>query len=359
MKEELMVESSFWSGKRVLVTGHTGFKGAWLTYWLNELGAKVQGIALEPSTEPSLFNALNLASKCEHNVLDIRDSQKVAAAMAKGNPQLVFHMAAQPLVRLSYEQPLETYQTNVMGTGHVLMGLKGCPSARAAVVVTTDKCYENREWHYAYRETDPLGGYDPYSSSKAAAEILTASFRRSFFAGGAELGIATARAGNVIGGGDWSADRLIPDIVRSYTSNQQLEIRYPEAIRPWQHVLMPLMGYMSLAEKLYAEPAKWSEAFNFAPSEDDCVPVRAILEGFGKAWGQPVNWHQTPGQQPHEAHFLKLDSSKAKGLLKWKPKFKLEDALHATATWYREFQTNPKGIETFTKNQIYSAMESV
>ncbi len=351
-----MVDASFWDGKRVLVTGHTGFKGSWLTFWLNQMGARVTGLALAPSTSPNIFSALNIGSMCSHNIGDIREASLVSHILEASNPEILFHLAAQPLVRISYEQPLETYQTNVMGTGHVMMALRNCSATRAAVMITTDKCYENHEWHYAYRESDALGGFDPYSSSKAAAEILIASFRRSFFSQRISLGIASARAGNVIGGGDWSPDRLIPDIVRSYSSGKALEIRYPQAIRPWQHVLMPLAGYLLLAQKLYAEPMKWSEPFNFAPGEDDCVSVREILDGFGLAWGQPVNWSQIPEVQPHEAHFLKLDSSKAKAMLNWRPRLKLSDALKATASWYRNYLSNPEDITEFTKKQIAAAM---
>jgi len=347
-----MINMNFWSGKRVLVTGHTGFKGAWLAFWLREMGAKVSGIALEPSTDPNAFTALDLSSKIDHHVLDIRERAALQEKIKAINPEIVFHLAAQPLVRLSYAQPLETYETNVIGTGNVLTGLLPCSATRAIVVITTDKCYENREWHWGYRETDALGGYDPYSSSKACTEILTASFRRSFFSAVGKPGLATVRAGNVIGGGDWSADRLIPDIVRTIRNKTTLEIRYPEAIRPWQHVLSPLSGYIMLAERLHTEPSKWSDSFNFAPVDDDCVPVRKILDLFGRSWGEPIRWSQTPGQQVHEAHFLKLDSSKAKATIGWRPHWNLEQALQATADWYRTFYENPAKLKELTCQQI-------
>jgi CDP-glucose 4,6-dehydratase len=350
------LKSSFWSGKNVLVTGHTGFKGAWLTFWLNEMGAKVHGIGLEPSTKPNAFSAMGIESLCTHHIQDIRDSEALKSLVKKINPQVVFHMAAQPLVRLSYSQPLETYATNVMGTANLLTALRDCTAVKSIIVVTSDKCYENQERDWAYRESDPLGGYDPYSSSKACTEILTASFRRSFFTEKA-IGVATVRAGNVIGGGDWSGDRLIPDIVRAMQSGIALEIRYPQAIRPWQHVLMPLSGYITLAEKSWGEPAKYSEAFNFAPQEDDCVPVQTIIEKFGGAWGKPVPWKLIPTQQPHEAHFLKLDSSKSKKSLGWNPIWNLSKALGATAGWYREFAENPKGIAELTRRQIFEYCE--
>lgn len=353
----------FWHGKRVLITGQTGFKGAWLTFWLSELGAEVHGIALAPSTTPNAFTALKLAGRCRHHEIDIRDRQKLNTAIAAIDPEICFHMAAQALVRESYKTPMETYETNVIGTGNVLMALKQGPAIRSIVVITTDKCYENREWHWGYRETDALGGFDPYSSSKACAEILTASFRRSYFSAASTsnahpIGLASVRAGNVIGGGDWSTDRLIPDVVRSYRDNSQLEIRYPGAIRPWQHVLSPLSGYVVLAEKLFVEPARWSEAYNFAPQDEDCVSVREILDSFGRAWGKPVGWKQTPASQAHEAHFLKLDSSKAKADLGWRPRWNLEAALQATAKWYLGYYENPEKLVDLTTEQIRSYCSS-
>ncbi len=335
------------------MTGHTGFKGSWLSVWLNKLGADAFGIALEPNTTPNAFEALDLKSICHHQILDIRSRENVARAVKEINPEVVFHMAAQPLVRDSYTAPIETYETNVMGTTHLLYSLSSCNSVRSIVIITTDKCYENREWSWPYRETDALGGYDPYSSSKACAEIVTASFRRSFFSNANKVGIATVRAGNVIGGGDWSRDRLIPDIVRSLQDGATLEIRNPDSIRPWQHVLAPLSGYLTLAEKLWVDPKKYSEPFNFAPTDEDCVPVRVLLDFFGSAWGTPIKCNEgISTQQRHEANLLKLDASKAKQILGWKTPWNLADALHATASWYRCYYENPANIRQLTLKQI-------
>lgn len=352
-----MIDLAFWRGKRVLITGHSGFKGSWLTFWLSELGAHICGASLAPATELSAFETLNIASRCDHHVVDIRDRNELHRVVKTFDPEIVFHMAAQPFVRYSFENPLETYETNVIGTGNLLMSLRDLSRLRAVVVVTTDKCYENREWHYPYRETDALGGFDPYSSSKACTEIITASFRRSYFGQAGAAGIATARAGNVIGGGDWSGDRLIPDIVRALISNESLVIRYPQSIRPWQHVLSPLSGYMMLAEKLYVEPTLYAEAFNFAPSEDDCVNVQTIIEGFGRSWGGKVPWALQAGPKVHEAKFLKLDSSKARAELQWQPRLQLEDTLALTATWYRTFYKSRNEVETLTRRQIEAFCE--
>ena len=352
-----MIDSAFWLGKRVLITGHTGFKGAWLAFWLQSVGAKVSGIALAPNTTPNIFDALDLQNLVDHHEIDIRDKEKLSKAIAKIAPEIVFHMAAQPLVRLAYRDPLSTYETNVMGTANVLWSLKDLPSVRSIVVITTDKCYENREWQWGYRETDALGGYDPYSSSKACTEILTASFRRSYFSEVSAtsprlVGLATARAGNVIGGGDWSEDRLIPDAVRSITASQTLNIRYPKSTRPWQHVLVPLSGYVMLAEKLWDHPSEFSEAFNFAPEDEDCVPVQTILDRFGHAWGRKVNWTTPEKTEAHEATFLKLDSSKSKARLAWHPCWQLNQALRATADWYRTFTEDRTKIASLTLEQI-------
>jgi CDP-glucose 4,6-dehydratase len=353
-----MISTAFWQGKRVLITGHTGFKGTWATFWLKQLGAKICGVSLEPNTQPSAFHALELAQGIEHHILDIRNAGKLADVIKAFDPELVLHMAAQPLVRASYRNPLETYETNVIGTGNLLWALKDSPSVRSIVVITTDKCYENKEWVWAYRETDGLGGHDPYSSSKACAEILTASFRKSFFTHGTPtgpsrpIGLASVRAGNVIGGGDWSEDRLLPDAVRSLQNSQRMEIRYPESIRPWQHVLVPLSGYLMLAEKLWSEPTRYSEAYNFAPDDDDCIPVQYVLDKFGSAWGRKVDWFTTPGPKAHEAHFLKLDSNKAKSQLKWHPVWNLDQALKASADWYRCYYEKPQDLKELTRTQI-------
>jgi len=350
----MKLNHSFWRSKRVLVTGHTGFKGSWLTAWLLEMGAEVHGISLPPITQPNAFEAMKLQSECHHHILDIRDRVHLDSLVNEIDPEVVFHMAAQPLVRESYENPLETYEVNVLGTGNLLYSLRNGKSVRSIVIVTTDKCYENKEWCWPYRETDPLGGYDPYSSSKACAEIITSSFRKSFFSERTEVGIATARAGNVIGGGDWSKDRLLPDAVRAHQEGRSLKVRYPTAIRPWQHVLVPLSGYILLAEKLWDAPTQWSEAFNFAPNEEDCISVGTLLNKFGMAWGNSLEWMSLSTNEPHEAHFLKLDSSKAKQKLGWYPVWTLTEALKNTADWYRAYYESSCELRELTKHQIKS-----
>ncbi|MCD8493827.1 MAG: CDP-glucose 4,6-dehydratase [Alphaproteobacteria bacterium] len=273
----LMVNAAFWKGKRVLITGHTGFKGGWLTLWLGSLGARICGIALKPDTEPNLFTLARITEGIEHHIEDIRNAEPLAQIIRKFDPDIVFHMAAQPLVRASYRDPLGNFDTNIMGTANVLEALRDCPSARSIVVITTDKVYENLEIPKPYKETDPLGGHDPYSASKAAAEIVTQSYRKSFFAE-AGVGLATARAGNVIGGGDWSEDRLIPDAVKAWNAGKTLEIRAPNSVRPWQHVLDPLAGYITLAEKLWTDPAAFSQGWNFGPEKSGAVTVREVID---------------------------------------------------------------------------------
>ena len=333
-----------WQGRRVLITGHTGFKGAWLSLWLAKLGAEVTGLALAPQTEPSLFVAAGVASGLGSGlrsiVGDIRDPTVVHDAFREAQPEVVFHMAAQALVRPSYADPIGTYATNVMGTAHVLDAVRRCPSVRAVVIVTSDKCYENREWHWPYRETDTLGGYDPYSNSKACAELVTASFRSAFFHPDkfAEHGvaIATARAGNVIGGGDWSLDRLLPDAVRAFSSGASLEIRNPHAIRPWQHVLEPLRGYMVLAEALLGYGTKFTGAWNFGPQEDAVQPVTGVVNAAARAW-PGSKWRVSPGPHPHEAGILRLDCSKARAELGWSGALRFEEAVDLASSWYRRF----------------------
>jgi len=330
---------AIWKGRRVFLTGHTGFKGGWLALWLTRLGAEVRGYALDPCTTPSLFEVAKIGSVIDDIRGDIRDAAKLNAAMTEFKPDIVFHLAAQPLVRYSYEDPIGTYETNVIGTARVLEAVRKTPSVRAVVSVTTDKCYENKEWIWGYRETDPLGGYDPYSSSKACAEIVSAAYRQSFFplAKLAEhkVALATARAGNVIGGGDWSTDRLIPDLVRGFLSKQPVLIRRPKAIRPWQHVLEPLYGYIRLAEQLYIHDPKFATAYNFGPSEDDAQPVEWIAEKMTNFWGDGAKWVLDPDPGVHEAGYLKLDASKARADLGWKPRLNLETALEWLVTWYR------------------------
>jgi CDP-glucose 4,6-dehydratase len=335
--EGLVVRREFWRGKRVLVTGHTGFKGSWLTLWLRELGAQVGGYALAPATDPSLFELARVGEGIESRIADVRDLPALREFIGRFRPEIIFHLAAQSAVRLSYDQPVDTYATNVMGTVNLLESLRQCDCVRAAIVVTSDKCYENREWIWGYRENEPMGGRDPYSSSKGCAELVTAAYRSSFFGGGApRTAIASARAGNVIGGGDWTCDRLIPDIMRGIASKQPIPIRYPGAIRPWQHVLEPLRGYMMLAEKLTDAGAAFAEGWNFGPRESDCRPVRWIIEAFSREWGPGVRWEIDETARPHEANYLKLDSSKAAARLQWRPLWELPTTLSAIVRWHRE-----------------------
>ena len=350
-----MATHAIWKGRRVFLTGHTGFKGGWLALWLTQLGAEVRGYALDPCTTPSLFEAAKIGSAIEDIRGDIRDATKLNAAMTQFRPDVVFHLAAQPLVRYSYEDPIGTYETNVIGTARVLEAVRQTPSVRAVVSVTTDKCYENKEWIWGYRETDPLGGYDPYSSSKACAEIVSAAYRQSFFpvAKLAEhkVALATGRAGNVIGGGDWSTDRLIPDLVRGFLSKQPVLIRRPHAIRPWQHVLEPLYGYIRLAEQLYTHDPKFATAYNFGPVEDDAQPVEWIAEKMTNFWGDGAKWVLDPDPGVHEAGYLKLDASKARADLGWAPRLNLETALEWLVTWYRAWDSGA-AMQQFTLQQI-------
>ncbi|MEP6480446.1 MAG: CDP-glucose 4,6-dehydratase [Rhodoglobus sp.] len=341
-----MVSRDFWSGRRVLVTGHTGFKGSWLALWLNSLGAETHGIALEPPTRPSLYEAAAITELLESDErVDIRDAAAVTAALHRIRPEIVIHLAAQSLVRASYDFPLETYATNVMGTAHVLNALRDVDSVRVAVSVTTDKVYENFERPGGYREDEPLGGYDPYSSSKAAAELVTAALRRSFLADRG-IAVASARAGNVIGGGDWAADRLVPDALTAFSQGRPVEIRNPEAVRPWQHVLEPLSGYLLLAERLSDGGQEYAEAWNFGPDADDALPVRAILERLAQLWGDGASWVGDTAEHPHEAGLLGLDASKAHARLGWRPRWAIQDALAATVNWQREFLAGKSARET-------------
>lgn len=336
--EDLVMNDAFggvYSGKRVLVTGHTGFKGAWLSLWLRALGAKVTGLSLSPNTEPSLFEQLGLARLVDSRLGDVRDGKLVEDVMRDARPEFVFHLAAQPLVRLSYERPVETFATNVVGTANILEAARKTDSVRVCQVITTDKCYENRETGHAYREEDRLGGRDPYSSSKACAELVVSSYRESFFEGKAS--ISSARAGNVIGGGDWALDRLIPDCVRALKMGQSPVIRNPRSVRPWQHVLEPLSGYLRLAELQRAEPKRYGEAWNFGPSVEDALPAEKVARAALEAWGggQPITIKESPGA-PHEAGLLKLDSAKARERLGWRPVWRVEEAIEKTIAWYRE-----------------------
>lgn len=321
-------------GRRVLLTGHTGFKGSWLALWLTELGAEVVGVSLAPNTAPNHWDLLGLGI-ADHR-LDIRDSQSVVDVVADARPEIIFHLAAQSLVRRSYRDPLETWSTNVMGTACLLDACRKSDSVRAIVVVTSDKCYENREWEWGYRETDRLGGHDPYSASKAAAELVGASYRSAFFhQSGAPL-LATARAGNVIGGGDWSEDRLIPDLVRAVAAGVTLEIRSPNATRPWQHVLESLSGYLLLGQGLLEGRREFAEGWNFGPEAEGNRSVADVLTRMGAHWPE-LAWHATDQPQPHEAKLLYLDSAKARAHLGWRPVWPMDNALVATADWYRAY----------------------
>jgi CDP-glucose 4,6-dehydratase len=326
--------SDFWHGKRVLLTGHTGFKGSWLSLWLQSMGATLRGIALEPPTEPALFSVARVAQGMEHCVTDIRDFAAVTAQMNEFQPEIVIHMAAQPLVRLSYSQPVETYATNVMGTIHVLEAARHAGSVKAIVNITTDKCYENREWVWGYREDEPMGGHDPYSNSKGCAELVSSAYRKSFLQE-AGIAMATARAGNVIGGGDWALDRLVPDTLRALEKSESVLIRNPHAIRPWQHVLEPLSGYLLLAERMYKYGQLDAEGWNFGPRDEDARPVQWIVEKLCHGWEQGASWQLQPGDHPHEANYLKLDISKAKQRLHWAPRWSLEQALEHITDWHR------------------------
>ena len=344
------MNGKFWKDKRVLLTGHTGFKGGWLSLWLQSMGAQVYGYALAPSKNPNLFASADLEkSMAGHVEADIRDMTKLISFVSEVNPEIVFHMAAQPLVRYSYARPVETYGVNVMGTVNLLESLRNVSGVKAVVNVTTDKCYENREWLWAYREGDALGGYDPYSSSKACSEIVTAAYRQSFMS---ELGvgIATARAGNVIGGGDWSDDRLIPDFFRAVSNHEHLVIRSPNAIRPWQHVLEPLSGYLSLAEKLYLNPKKYAGAWNFGPDENSVQTVSWILNKLARSIPNS-NWLLDKNPKLHEANLLKLDSTKAKSLLKWAPRWSIEESLDKVISWQEAFDLK-SDMRTFSISQI-------
>ena len=347
------VDPGFWRDRRVLLTGHTGFKGAWLSLWLQSLGAKVTGFSDGVPTEPSLYELAKVGEGMESVAGDVRDPEAIAAAVAAADPEVVVHMAAQSLVRRSFAAPRETFQTNVMGTVNVLDGVRlHGGGVRAVVNVTSDKCYENREWEWGYREDEPMGGHDPYSSSKGCAELVTAAFRRSFFADADGPRLASARAGNVIGGGDWGAERLVPDIMRAALAGEQVRVRNPNSIRPWQHVLNPLSGYLVLAQALWDDP-ELAQGWNFGPSDEDARPVGWIVQRIAAQWPGELRWVQDDGPHPHEARYLKLDSSKARAQLGWRPGLDLEATLASIVDWYRELREGGD-MRTVTLGQIES-----
>ncbi len=345
----------FWRGKRVFLTGHTGFKGGWLALWLADMGAEVHGYALAPPTDPNLFTAANLQDRLARSTIaDIRDAETLARAMQAARPDIVLHLAAQPLVRYSYAAPVETYAVNVMGTVNLLEAVRQTPGVKAVVNVTTDKCYENREWVWPYREYEAMGGFDPYSSSKACSELVTAAYRRSFLEP-AGIHLASARAGNVIGGGDWAVDRLVPDFLRALDAGQTLAIRSPLATRPWQHVLEPLSGYLMLAERLFTEGQCFAEAWNFGPEETDAKPVQWIVE-YLCSQVPDAAWQCDAAPQPHEANMLKLDSAKAKAMLGWRPRWNLQTALDMTLAWHQAWKQGSDMAATSAQQiQAYEA----
>ncbi|MCE3265119.1 MAG: CDP-glucose 4,6-dehydratase [Pseudoduganella sp.] len=330
---------AFWQGKRVFLTGHTGFKGSWLSLWLQSLGADVSGYALAPPSHPCLFEAARVGAGMRSTIGDIRDADALRAALQAAQPEIVIHMAAQALVRYSYTHPVETYATNVMGLVNLFEAVRSTPGIKAVLNVTSDKCYENQEWPWGYRENEPLGGYDPYSNSKACAELVTGAYRNSFFNpaqhGVHGVALGSGRAGNVIGGGDWAEDRLVPDMVRAIAAGQPVRIRSPHAIRPWQHVLEPLSGYLALAERLATDGPAFAQAFNFGPHDTDARPVQWIVERLCAQWGEGAAWALDAAPQPHEATYLKLDCSKARTRLDWQPRWPLARTLDEIVAWHK------------------------
>ena len=355
--ESVEVNPGFWNAKRVFVTGHTGFKGSWLSLWLQSMGAELAGFALSPPTMPNLFDQVRISEGMTHILGDVRDLEKLQAAISGFKPEIIFHLAAQPLVRHSYVDPVETYSTNVMGTVNLLESVRHCRDVRAVVNVTSDKCYANKEWSRGYVESDAMGGYDPYSSSKGCAELVSAAYTASFFNHADYpkhgVAVASARAGNVIGGGDWAKDRLIPDIIQSFASAKALTIRNPKAVRPWQHVLEPLRGYISLAEQLYEQGPDFAEAWNFGPTDTDTQTVQWIVERMVNLWHKPVSWSVDNSVQPHEAQVLKLDITKAARRLNWNPTMDLDTALQYTVQWYEDW-INGADMHAVTLGQIKS-----
>lgn len=355
--EGLEMTPAFWRGKRVFLTGHTGFKGSWMSIWLQALGAELTGFALNPPTQPSLFDEAKVGHGMRSVIGDIRNLHYLTKSLQECCPEIVIHMAAQPIVRYSYANPTETYATNVMGTVHLLEAVRHTPSVKVVVNVTSDKCYENREWLWGYRENEPMGGHDPYSSSKGCAELVTAAYRSSFF--NVEsfhrhgVALASARAGNVIGGGDWAQDRLIPDILTAFAAGRPVIIRHPNAIRPWQHVIEPLRGYLMLAERLYIYGSEFAEGWNFGPDDEDTRSVEWIVTELARLWGQGATWQPDCNEHPYEAALLKLDISKARSRLHWHPILRLSDALKIVVEWAKQRQEGVD-IHTLSLGQIHA-----
>ncbi len=351
----MKVDREFWKNRKVFVTGHTGFKGSWLCLWLQEMGAQVRGYALSPPTQPSLFELAAVGEEMDSVIGDIRHFQFLKETLKEFNPEIIFHLAAQPLVRVSYAQPLETFETNVMGTVHILNAARLLPGVKALVNVTTDKCYENREWVWGYRENEPLGGYDPYSSSKACSELITNAFSQSYFnpmsTGFSGCNVATARAGNIVGGGDWAVDRLIPDVLRGFENKAPVEIRSPRALRPWQYVLEPLSGYLNLAQRLVEDGAEFAEAWNFGPTNEDTKTVEWIVKRLADEWGEGAEWHLSEGSHPHETQCLRLDCSKAATRLHWATQWSLTHSLRKIVAWHKAHM-NDVPMRGYTLNEI-------
>lgn len=359
---ETVVNPDFWRDKRVFITGHTGFKGGWLAMWLQHMGADLKGFALPAATTPNLYEAANIESIVDTTFGDIRDLEVIKAALNEAQPEIVFHLAAQPLVRFSYQDPVGTYAANVMGSVHLLEAVRHCSSVRAVVMVTSDKCYENREWEWGYRENEPMGGYDPYSNSKGCTELVVSAYRSSFFnpADFSRHGvaIASARAGNVVGGGDWADDRLVPDFIRAMAAGEELCIRSPNAIRPWQHVLEPLSGYIALAQRLVEDGVRFAQAWNFGPREQDAQPVGWLVERLVDLWGNGASWRLDGQSHLHEANYLKLDISKAQAHMQWVPRWSLDKALINIVDWYKAYYRG-ENVQKLSIQQIDSYMNNM
>jgi CDP-glucose 4,6-dehydratase len=352
---------NIYKNKKVFVTGHTGFQGSWLALWLKILGSKVIGYSLKPPTNPALFNILKLENEITHIIGDVRDEKLLQKSMKKHKPHIVFHLAAQPLVRASYEKPSETFHVNVQGTANVLEAIRNTSSVKAGVIITSDKCYENKEWNFAYRENDPLGGHDPYSASKGAAEIITSSYNKSFFdlKNKTKIGIATIRAGNVIGGGDWADDRIIPDSMRSLFLKKPIKVRNPNSIRPWQHVLEPISGMLLLAQKLFEKPGSYNEAWNFGPNISSSIKVKQLVNKIIKQWKNPAKWEDLSKKSKnsvHEANYLRLDSTKVTTRVGWEPVYSIDQVVNETVEWYWNY-LQKKDMIDFTKKQIEKYVE--